>query len=374
MVYLDNASTTKPYKEVADVIYEINTEKFGNASSLHILGRTGKKIIDDARKVLATEINAKPSEVIFTSGGTESINTALFSVINKLGKRGKHIISTEIEHTATKNLLKELANRGFEVEFVKPTKEGSIDVETFKNAVREDTILASFMLVNNEIGSIFPVNELVKAFKEKSKIGLIHIDAIQALGKMPVDAKIIDCDLMSFSAHKLGGPKGTGALYVKEGTNLNPVIFGGGQEFGLRSGTENIAGIAGFAKALEIYKNEYDPLHIEKLYNHLDKLLVQYFADDEFRYNGKSDIKSIVNFSIPTIKSEVALRVLESHEVYVSAGSACSKGKVSYVLSALGVERKYAEGALRVSFSMENKTTDIDQLVRALVYVVDMMK
>lgn len=374
MAYLDNASTTKTYEQVAEQMLSVMTTDFGNPSSLHKMGRDAKKIVDDGKKTLAKTINASENEIIFTSGGTESINTAIMSAVKKLGKRGKHIVASEIEHTATINVLKELRDRGFEVDFIKPTAEGTIDVETFKSAIRPDTILASFMLVNNEIGSVLPIKELSKAFKEISKFGLFHVDAVQALCKVVIDVRDLGIDLMSFSGHKIGGPKGVGGLFVKKGINIPPYIYGGGQQGGFRSGTENTVGIKGFTTALEINKKNYNQGYIESLADYLDKRLVQYFSDDHFCYNGVANIPYIRNFSIPNIKSEVALRVLESHEVYVSSGSACSKGKISYVLLNTGVDPKIADGSIRVSFSMENTKEDIDQLIRALVLCVDMFK
>ena len=372
MAYLDNASTTKTYDEVASEMMKVLTEDFGNPSSLHKMGRDSKKIVDDSKKILAKTINANPDEIIFTSGGTESINTALMSVCKKLDKRGKHIVASEIEHSATINVLKELRDRGFEVDFIKPTKDGNIDVETFKSAIREDTILASFMLVNNEIGSVLPIKELNKALKEKSKFGVFHVDAVQALCKIPIDTRDLGIDLMSFSGHKIGASKGMGALFMKKGTNIPPYIYGGGQQGGFRSGTENTPAIKGFAKALEINKEKYDEEYIQGLADYLDEMLVSHFEDDNFCYNGVSNVPYIKNFSIPKVKSEVALRVLESHGVYVSSGSACSKGKISYVLLNMEINPKIADSSIRVSFSMDNTKDDIDLLIRSLTECVEM--
>lgn len=372
MAYLDNASTTKPYDEVCDTIYNTMKENYGNPSSLHKIGRNALDILNDCKKQFKQSIGS--DEIIFTSGGTESINTALFSTCKKLGKRGKHIISTSIEHTATINVLKELESRGFEVTFVPPTKEGNIDVDLFASLVREDTILASVMMVNNEIGSLLPIKELNRVFKEKSKCGLFHVDAVQAFCKVPINVLDLDIDLMSVSAHKINGPKGVGALYVKKGTNLPPFVYGGGQQKDFRSGTENTASIAGFSKAIEINHKKYDHNYIKMLADYLDESLVKHFADDNFCYNGVSDIPYIKNFSIPGIKSEVALRVLENHGTYVSSGSACSKGKISYVLLNMEIDKKIADGSIRVSFSMENTKDDIDLLVRGLTECVNMFK
>ncbi|MFI3227633.1 MAG: cysteine desulfurase family protein [Clostridia bacterium] len=372
MGYLDNSATTKVYKEVADVVYDVMINNYGNPSSLHKIGRDAKEILDNSSKNFAKTINCKPDEVIFTSGGTESINTAAFSTCKKLGKRGKHIVATEIEHSATINVFKELRDRGFEVDFIKPTADGSIDVELFASAIREDTIFASVMMVNNEIGSILPIKELCKVFKEKSKFGLFHVDAVQAFCKIPIDVQALGIDLMSVSGHKIGAPKGVGALYIKKGSNLPPYIYGGGQQREFRSGTENLASIAGFSKAIDINREKYDSKYIEKLANYLDEMLAHHFADNNFCYNGKADIPNIRNFSIPKIKSEVALRVLESHGTYVSSGSACTKGKISYVLLNMGIDKTIADGSIRVSFSMENTKDDIDLLIRGLTQCVNM--
>lgn len=372
MGYLDSTATTKTYKEVADTIYDVLTHNYGNPSSLHEIGRKSKLIIDNACKNLAKKINCKPDEIIFTSGGTESINTACFSACKKLGKRGKHIVASEIEHSATINVLKELRDRGFEVDFIKPTKDGNIDVEVFKSAIREDTIFASVMLVNNEIGSILPIKELNRVFKEKTKHGIFHVDAVQGFCKMPIDVCDLGIDLMSVSGHKIGASKGVGALYVKKGLNLPPYIYGGGQQREFRSGTENVAGIAGFSKAIDINKEHYDAKYIQSLADYLDEKLYENFSKYNVCYNGKADIPNIRNFSIPKVKSEVALRVLETHNTYVSSGSACSKGKISYVLLNMGIEKEVADSSIRVSFSMENTKEDIDLLIQGLRDCVNM--
>ncbi len=366
MAYLDNASTTKVYKEVADVITQVLLENYGNPSSLHEMGRHAKLVLDNSSKNFAKTINAKPEEIFFTSGGTESINTACFSTCKKLGKRGKHILASEIEHSSTINVLKELRDRGFEVDFIKPTKDGNIDVNSFASAVREDTIFASFMLVNNEIGSVFPIKELNRVFKEKSKFGIFHVDAVQAFCKMPIDVQNLGVDLMSFSGHKIGASKGVGALYIKKGLNLPPYIYGGGQQRDFRSGTENVASIAGFSKAIDITKEKYNEKYIQELADYLHEKLKENFSQYNFCYNGKADIPYIRNFSIPKIKSEVALRILESHNVDVSSGSACSKGKISYVLLNMEVDKVTADSSIRVSFSMDNTKDDIDLLIQGL--------
>lgn len=372
MAYLDNASTTKVYKKVAETMYSQMMENYGNPSSLHEVGRYAKLSVDNASKIISKAINCTPQEIIFTSGGTESINTALFSTCKKLGKRGKHIVASEIEHSASINVLKELESRGFEVEFIKPNKQGNIDVETFAKAIREDTILASFMMVNNEVGSLFPIKELCKEFKEKSKFGLFHVDAVQAFCKVPIDVLDLGIDLMSVSGHKIGASKGVGALYLKKGLNLPPYIYGGGQQNEFRSGTENVPAIAGFAQAVEINQEKYSNEYIKKLADYLDEKLKENFSVNNFCYNGISNVEYIKSFSIPKVKSEVALRVLESHGVYVSSGSACTKGKISYVLLAMGIEREIADSSIRVSFSVNNTKDDIDQLIKGLKACVKM--
>lgn len=372
MGYLDNASTTKPHNEV--LVAMCDEQTFGNPSSVHKFGQNSSMVIKNAREILSKKINCQPEEIIFTSGGTESINTAIFGAVTKLKKRGNHIISSQIEHTATLNTLKELENRGFEVEYLKPTKDGKIDPKSFANAVREDTILASFMMINNEIGSENDIAKLCKIFKEKTKFGLFHTDAVQALCKTKIDVKNLGVDFLSVSGHKIHGPKGVGALYIKKGTNIPPTIFGGNQQYGIRSGTENTHGINGFSKAIEINNIHDDLSHIESLNQYLKVSLERHFSDDIFYYNGKSDTPYIVNFSIKGIKSEVALRVLEQHEIYVSSGSACTKGKLSYVLLAMEIDRKIADGSIRISFSFNNTKEDIDMLIRGLTVCVEMFK
>lgn len=374
MAYLDNASTTKPFVEVCDEVYKTLKENYGNPSSLHKLGRNSANEILNSAKVLASEINAKPAEIVFTSGATESINTAIWGTLGKLSKRGKHIITTQIEHSATLNIMHELKLRGYEIEYVIPDENGRISVKEFASRVREDTILASVIMVNNEIGSKIDIKGLCEAFKAKSKCGFFHVDAVQALCKISIDVKELNVDLMSFSAHKIHGPKGVGALYVKEKSNIKPLIYGGGQQSDLRSGTENLAGIVGFKKAIEINQKTYNKQHMIMLCEYLEMLLERYFADDGYVFNGESDTKAIINFAINGVKSEVALRVLESHEVYVSSGSACNKTKLSHVLIAMGIKPEIVDSSIRVSFCMDNTKEDIDMLIRGLTDCVSMFK
>lgn len=374
MIYLDNASTTKTYDLVAKDMLDVLINNFGNPSSLHKVGRDAKKIVDEGKKILAKTINCLDNEIYFTSGGTESINTAIMSVCKKYQKRGKHIIAFANEHSASINILKELIDRGFEVDFIKPNKNGNIDIDEFKKYIRNDTILASFMLVNNEIGSKLPIKEMNSIFKSISKFGVFHVDAVQALCKIDINIKDLDIDLMSFSGHKIGACKGIGALYIKKNLNLPPYIYGGGQQDGMRSGTENTVGIKAFTKAIEINKLEYNKDYIKELANYLDMQLKENFNYVNFCYNGVSDIDYIQNFSIPNIQSEVALRILESYDIYVSAGSACSKGKISYVLLNMDIPKDIANSALRISFNMDNTKDDIDKLINALKICVETFK
>lgn len=374
MIYLDNASTTKPFLEVCDIVYENMKVGFGNPSSVHKIGRNSLDLILESKKIIAKKISASPSEIIFTSGATESINTAIFGTLGKLAKRGNHIITTEIEHSATLSSMHELKLRGFEIDYIKPDINGHINVMEFEKLVREDTILASIIMVSNEIGSLQNIKKLNEVFKKKTKFGFFHTDAVQGFCKIDINVSDLGIDLMSVSGHKVHGPKGIGALYIRENTNIKPLIFGGSQQSDYRAGTENVSGILGFAKAVEIYDEKCDKTHISSLNAYLKETLVGNFSKYGVQFNGSDDVKNIVNFSIPKIKSEVALRVLESHEIYVSASSACNKGKLSHIVKALGLPNHIVDSALRVSFYTENTTNDIDKLIDALKICVQMFE
>jgi len=365
--YFDNAATTKVTPKAAEAAFEMMTNGYGNPSSLHKFGVSAAKAVKTSREIIAKTINCQPEELHFTSGGSESNNTAIFGAA-KLGKRsGKHVITTEIEHHAVLNPVKELEALGFEVTRIKPLPNGMIDINTLKDAVRQDTILVSMMLVNNETGVINEVSKIRSVLKEKNYKALIHTDAVQALFKVPIDVKKLDVDMMSFSGHKINAPKGIGALYVRRGVKLPPLIYGGGQENGFRSGTEPVPMIAAFGEACAEGQREFkDGIErVTKLREYIINKLQETVPAAHINFTDNC-VPHILSISLPGCPSEVTMRILESMDVYVSAGSACSRGKRSHVMTACGVDSKLIESSIRVSMSRHNTIEDADALCEAL--------
>ena len=360
--YLDNAATTAVLPCAREAALAA-MEQFGNPGSLHAKGAAARKTLDDSRKALAAALGCKPGCVTFTSGGSESTNTALRGAVQKNKHLGKHLVSTQIEHDATLNTLKALQNQGFEVTLVAPEMDGSVSVEAIRAALRPDTIAVSLMAVCNETGAILPLREAKAAMKQICPKALLHVDAVQAFCKIDLPMEIVD--LMSLSAHKLGGLKGSGALYVREGLQLQPLIFGGNQENGLRSGTEAMPQIAAFAAAAAERMANFRE-NCAKMAALRDKLM------GEARKMGcqintpANCAPHIVNLSPCAGRSEVYIRVLSDQGIYVSGGSACGRGKKSHVLTAMRVSGKNADAALRVSLCPENTQEDIDAFVAAL--------
>ena len=365
MHYLDNAATTAVLPEAAEAAMHAMCTCFGNPSSLHKMGIDASHLLENSRKTVASALGCLPEETYFTSCGTESTNISLRAAAHINRHQKGRIITTEIEHAATLNTCKQLAAEGFDVVFLAPDETGHITPDALENALTGDTVLLSCQLVNNEIGTVQPVAELGALLKAKAPRALFHIDAVQGLARVKLTPKKWNCDLMSVSGHKIGAPKGIGALYVKKGLRLPPLMFGGGQEKGMRPGTEPLPNIAAFAKACEIRMAHFDEdfQHVQSLANYLREQVAAQLPDAAF--NGAGDIPHVVNLSLPGCKSEVMLRVLESDEVYVSSGSACSKGKQSGVLKALGLPKTRTDSALRVSFCPSNTTQDVDAFIAA---------
>lgn len=365
MHYLDNAATTAVLPEAAEAAMHTMCTCFGNPSSLHKMGIEASHLLEDSRKTVASALGCLPEETYFTSCGTESTNISLHGAAHLNRHQKGRIITTEIEHAATLNTCKQLAAEGFDVVFLAPDETGHVTPAALEAALTEDTVLLSCQLVNNEIGTVQPVAELGALLKAKAPRALFHIDAVQGLARVRLTPKKRNCDLMSVSGHKIGAPKGIGALYVKKGLRLPPLMFGGGQEKSMRPGTEPLPNIAAFAKACEIRMAHFDEdfQHVQSLADYLHQQVAALLPDAAF--NGVGDIPHVVNLSLPGCKSEVMLRVLESDEVYVSSGSACSKGKQSGVLKALGLPKVRTDSALRVSFCPSNTTEDIDAFIAA---------
>ncbi len=374
IVYLDNSATTRQYDEVTDLMADLARNCYGNPSSLHGLGLEAEKVLKEGRKRIASAFNASPEEIVITSCGTESDNTVLMGLARAPRNKGKRIITTAVEHPAVLEPCAELERRGFEVVRLSVDDKCRIDLEELKAALNEDTLLISIMAVNNEVGTIMPLKEIgeIKAEfnkKHRTKV-LLHTDAVQALGKIKLDVKreLKNVDLISVSAHKIHGPKGIGALYVRKGVNLMPFMLGGGQEKGMRSGTENVQEIAGFGLACEMATGSLEERarHMAEVRNHLlDGLLAEI---SDVKVNSPEDsVCSVLNVSFPGTRGEVILHRLEQEGIYVSTGSACSSNhktsKGSHVLNAMGLKPREIEGAIRFSFSEFNTAEEMDYVI-----------
>lgn len=376
MIYLDNSATTPLNEEVLKEMEPYFCEYFGNPSTLYSLGQKSKEALEEARKRVADAINAKPEEIIFTSGGSESDNLAIKGIAFKNQEKGKHIITSEIEHPAVKETLVFLESIGFEVTYLPVYGDGIVKIEDLKKAIRDDTILITVMHANNEIGTIQPIAEIGKIAKEKGII--FHTDAVQTFGKIPVDVQELGVDLLSLSSHKIYGPKGVGALYIRKNTKLVPQIHGGGQERGLRSGTENIPGIVGFGKAAEMasenQKRDYDYL-IQIRDGIIDKVLEEIPAS---YLNGDREkrLPNIINFRFSAIEGESLILLLDAKGINSSTGSACSSKnlKASPILKALGLEDVDVHGSLRLSLGLENSIEDVDVVVEAIRESVETLR
>ena len=364
-IYLDNSATTKPCAAAVEKITELLTERWGNPSSLHGLGFAAEEALSEARRAAARSLSCTPEEVYFTSGGTESDNLAIFGAAYARQKRGRHLVTTQIEHPAVLNTMRELEREGFEVTYLAPDGEGHVSPESIRDAVRPDTILVSLMAVNNEVGTILPVEAARDAIREQNAPALLHVDAVQAYGKLPLAPGRQGVDLMTVSGHKIHGPKGVGVLYVKKGAYLAPRVFGGGQERNLRPGTEGLPLIAGFGAAvaalpdLAAEENRIRGLNL-RLRERLAAIagVTVHSPQDALPY--------ILSFSACPVRAETMLHFLSERGICVSSGSACAKGKASHVLTAMNLPKEQIESSLRVSFSRDNTEADVDALADAL--------
>ena len=366
MHYLDHAATTPVPAAVAQAMLEVLTGQFGNPSAQYPLGREAKTLTDRCRATVAAALGCKSERLFFTSCGTESDNWAIQAAIWQGRHVGKHIITTSVEHSAIIQPCKLLEQQGYEVTYLKPDRTGHVTVEQVAAALREDTVLVSMMLVNNETGCIFPVRETAALLHQKKSRALLHCDAVQGFLKVPCDPVDWGVDMMSLSAHKVGGPKGIGALYIAEHLrNPRPLLPGGGQEMGLRSGTEATAQIAGFAKAVELrLENQEEKLtHIAEIKAYcLEKML----TIPTMVQVGRGEAPHILSLSLPGYPSANIVTDLGAKGICISAGSACHKGKSSHVVSALGLDKKTAAGVIRLSFGPETTREDIDAAYEAL--------
>lgn len=377
-VYLDNSATTRCFDEVAQLTHKILCEHYGNPSSMHHKGVEAEQYVRDARETLAKILKVSEKEILFTSGGTESDNIALIGTAMANHRRGRHLITTRIEHPAVLQPMAYLQNQGFEVTYLPVDKEGRIRLQDLERAIRQDTILVSIMHTNNEIGSIQPIAEAGALIKRCNPQTLFHVDAVQGFGKFRIYPKKMQIDMLSVSAHKIHGPKGIGFLYVREGAKVNPIMYGGGQQKGMRSGTENVAGIAGMAMAAEMVYRDLDR-DMEKMYGLREMLISGASRIEGIRVNGcpgREGTAHIVSLSVPGVRSEVLLHALEERGIYVSAGSACAahKPQPSATLKAIGVEKELLESTIRFSLSVFTTKEEIEYTVQALCEMVPMLR
>ena len=380
-IYLDNAATTPSDREVVEAMLPFFVEKFGNASSIHFYGQEARAAADKARHQVAEIINARPNEIVFTSGGTEANNLAIRGLIEANEKYGKHIITSAIEHSAVKEVCQDLEKRGWDVTYLPVYEDGIVKIEDVENAVREDTILISVMTANNEIGTIQPVEDigrLVRKLRESGKKIWFHTDAVQAIGKMKVDVEEFGCDLLSISAHKINAPKGVGALYVRRGVRLHSQNIGGHQERERRGGTESVPLIVAFGKACELAKDDLTATaaRLKNLRDKFEQSIGESVADCEFNGNRENRLPHISNVSFRTVEGEGLLINLDLQGVAVSTGSACSSGSLepSPVIRALGGGDELARGAIRFSFGKGNTPEDLEYVLEVLPKAVENLR
>lgn len=364
-IYLDNSATTKPCDTAIKYINEALCTNWGNPSSLHNLGVNAECILNETREKISEILNCRDDEIFFTSGGTEANNICLIGAARQLKRRGNKIITTSIEHPSVLNTCKYLEENGFTVVKVSPDTNGKISAERIINEIDDDTILISLMYVNNEIGTILPIQQVSSYLKTIKSHALLHSDCVQAFGKLHIDVEALGVDLLSASAHKIHGPKGIGFLYKSKKVNIKPILFGGGQEKNLRSGTESVPLIAGLNGALSELNINNSFFTISELYNYAITKLNE--IDSVVINSPKTNaLPYILNISVLGYRSETMLHFLENKNIFVSSGSACSKGKGSYVLNEIGLEKSTIDSSLRISFSKNNTKDDINALCDAI--------
>lgn len=371
-IYMDNAATTKLSESVLESMMYWLKEGYGNASSIYTLGRDAQIALTNAREDIAKSLNCESREIFFTSGGSEADNWAIKGAAHQMALKGKkHIITTEFEHHAVLHVLNKLKKQGFEITYLPVNSNGVVKVSDFENAVREDTGLVTIMFVNNEIGTIQPIEEIGKICKEKKII--FHTDAVQAIGNVPIDIKSLNVDLLSLSAHKVHGPKGVGLLYVRKGLHIPNLIDGGAQEMNKRAGTENIAGIVGFAKAIEEGVSNLAKKN-EMLKKFSNQLIESFLKIDRVRLNGDREkrVPANVNFSFEGIEGESLLLMLDLKGIAGSSGSACTSGSLdpSHVLLSIGLAHEVAHGSLRLSMSDLTTQEEVDEVINTVPKIV----
>ena len=366
MIYLDNSATTKPCLEAVEAMTAALTEDWGNPSALYGFGIDAAHRMRNARSQVAAALGAEHDRVFFTSGGTEADNWAIFGTVKRLGKRGKHIITTAIEHPAVLNCMKELEAQGYEVTYLEPDTLGRISPEALKGAFRKDTILVSIMMVNNETGAVMPISQMAKLTHKLCPNAIFHTDAVQGFLKIPFQAKSLGADLISISSHKIHGPKGAGALYISPRLKSFPaLLLGGGQEGGYRSGTEGTPAIFGFAAACHALHGTLNG-DIQRERGLLDAAIQALSGLEGIQINGAHDAPHILSLSVPGLPTQNSINILQDHGICVSAGSACAKGHRSHVMTAMNLPPEVIDGSFRVSLSRETSAEEIETLIRVL--------
>ena len=366
MIYLDNSATTKPCKEAVAAMHTALTENWANPSALYNFGINTARDLRNARHQVAAAMGAEPDRIFFTSGGTEADNWAIYGTVKRLGKRGRHIVTTAIEHHAVLNCMKDLEAQGFEVTYLQPDSLGRISLADLKEALRKDTILVSIMMVNNEVGSVMPIAQMAKLTHKICPNAMFHTDAVQGFLKVPFSAKTLGADLITVSSHKVHGPKGAGALYIAPKHKSFPaLLLGGGQENGFRSGTEGTPAIFGFAAACNAVSTSFteDIQHEKSLLNALVKKLSE---TDSVVLNGAHEAPHILNLSIPGVPTQNSINLLQDAGICVSAGSACAKGHRSHVMTAMKLPPEVMDGSFRVSISRETTAAELDKLAEVV--------
>ena len=366
MIYLDNSATTKPCAEAVEAMAKAMTKNWGNPSALYNFGIDTARQLKTARHAVAAALGAEPDRVFFTSGGTEADNWAIFSTAKRYGKKNKHIITTAIEHHAILNCMKDLEAQGFEVTYLQPDENGTVTLDTLKAALRKDTILVSIMMVNNEVGSVMPIQQMAKLTHKLCPDAIFHTDAVQGFLKIPFAAKTLGADLISISSHKVHGPKGVGALYIAPRLKSFPaLLLGGGQEGNFRSGTEGTPAIFSFAAACAAGAATFreDVTQERKL---LESLMDQLSALPGVVLNGAHDAPHILSIGIPGVPTQNSINILQDHGICVSAGSACAKGHRSHVLEAMNVAPGVIDGSFRISICRNTTKEELDVLLRVI--------
>lgn len=371
MIYLDNSATTRPCEAAVEAMTKALTEGWANPSALYQFGIDAARALRTARAQVASAMGAEADRVFFTSGGTEADNWAILGAIKRMGKRGKHIVTTAIEHHAVLNTMKELQNQGFEITYLQPDERGRIGVDALKAALRPDTILVSVMMVNNEVGSVMPIAQMAKLTHKLCPEAIFHTDAVQGFMKVPFSAKTLGADLISVSAHKVHGPKGCGALYISPKLRAFPALLvGGGQESGYRSGTEGTPAIFGFAAACEALKPTLNE-DLKREQELLGMIVNAVSAMDGVQINGCHEAPHILSLSIPGVPTQNSINILQDAGIYVSAGSACAKGHRSHTLTAMNLSPERMDSSFRVSLSRETTLEDVQVLLTGIQSILD---